>query len=242
MEPRSDCAEATEVVRNRVPLRIMRDVDRQLKIQEDEQAEGEAHRLQISPFGNRPIALLGPLESCVKPSHTVPSLGGGRMARVSDSLNCEPARGGRSCLQWGRLRLFRAKMAYSESGRRPTIFAVANKSIKERRTELRLLCADFVEVEWRHENGRKCRTVANLEDISQSGACIQLDFAVPPETPVRLRRDRGDLDGVVRYCVYREIAYFLGIEFEPGQKWNERIFKPLHLFDPRLLVRQRTKT
>lgn len=142
----------------------------------------------------------------------------------------------------GRLRLFRAKMAVSESGRRPTIYVVAKKSIKERRTEPRLLCADFVEVEWRHENGRKCRTVANLEDISQSGACIQLDFAVPPETPVRLRRDRGDLDGVVRYCVYREIAYFLGVEFEPGQKWNERIFKPLHLFDPRLLVRQRTKT
>lgn len=43
MEPRSVCGEAAEVVRNRVPIRIMSDLDRQLEIQEDERAEGEAH-------------------------------------------------------------------------------------------------------------------------------------------------------------------------------------------------------
>jgi hypothetical protein len=36
--------------------------------------------------------------------------------------------------------------------------------------------------------------------------------------------------------VYREIGYFLGIEFEPGCKWSARHFKPQHLLDPRRLV------
>ena len=110
--------------------------------------------------------------------------------------------------------------------------------MKERRTETRLLCADLIEVEWKDKNGRKRRAVANLEDISQSGACLQLDLAIPLQSQVRIRYERGDLAGVVRYCVYREIGYFLGVEFEPGQKWNERAFKPLHLFDPRRLVSQ----
>ncbi|MBK7930230.1 MAG: PilZ domain-containing protein [Bryobacterales bacterium] len=110
--------------------------------------------------------------------------------------------------------------------------------MKERRSETRLLCADLVEVEWKDKTGRRRRSVANLEDISKSGACLQLDLAIPLKTPVRIRYERGDLDGMVRYCVYREIGYFLGIEFEPGQKWNERTFRPLHLFDPRRLTQQ----
>ena len=110
--------------------------------------------------------------------------------------------------------------------------------MKERRNETRLLCADLVEVEWRDKNGRKRRSVANLEDISQSGACLQLDLAIPLQCPVRIRYERGDLAGVVRYCVYREIGYFLGVEFDAGQKWNERAFRPLHLFDPRRLAQQ----
>ncbi|MCC7234309.1 MAG: PilZ domain-containing protein [Bryobacterales bacterium] len=110
--------------------------------------------------------------------------------------------------------------------------------MKERRTETRLLCADLVEVEWKDKSGRKRRSVANLEDISQSGACLQLDLSIPLQTAVRIRYGRGDLDGKVRYCVYREIGYFLGIEFAPGQKWTERSFKPLHLFDPRRMTHQ----
>ncbi len=33
-----------------------------------------------------------------------------------------------------------------------------------------MLCADLVDVRWKDKSGRACRAVANLEDISQSGA------------------------------------------------------------------------
>jgi hypothetical protein len=99
-----------------------------------------------------------------------------------------------------------------------------------------MLCADLVDVEWRDKGGRLRRTVANLEDISLSGACLQMDAAVPLQTTVRISYPKGELTGRVRYCVYREIGYFLGIEFEPGCRWSQRNFRPLHLLDPRRLV------
>ena len=107
--------------------------------------------------------------------------------------------------------------------------------MKERRSEPRLLCADLVEIDWKDDTGRKRRFMANLEDISLSGACLQLESSIPLESNVRIRYSGGDLVGIVRYCVYREIGYFLGVEFMEGCKWNERAFKPQHLFDPRRL-------
>jgi hypothetical protein len=47
---------------------------------------------------------------------------------------------------------------------------------------------------------------------------------------------KGELTGKVKYCLFREIGYFLGVEFDPGSRWTEREFKPQHLLDPRRLV------
>ena len=76
----------------------------------------------------------------------------------------------------------------------------------------------------------------NLEDISLSGACVQVDVPIPLGTPVSISYGKGDLVGFVKYCVFREIGYFLGIEFNAGSRWSQREFKPQHLLDPRRLV------
>ncbi len=99
-----------------------------------------------------------------------------------------------------------------------------------------MLCADLVDVEWRDKTGRTRRTVANLEDISLSGACLQMDVPVTLHTHVRISYPGGELLGRVRYCVFREIGYFLGVEFDPGSKWSQEEFQPMHLLDPRRLV------
>lgn len=104
--------------------------------------------------------------------------------------------------------------------------------MKERRTEQRLLCADFVEIEWMEPAGRRRRSIANLEDISPSGACLQTDTPIPLNAKVVIRYPKGELHGEVRYCVYREIGFFVGVQFEEGTKWEESHFRPKHLFDP----------
>jgi hypothetical protein len=110
--------------------------------------------------------------------------------------------------------------------------------MQERRIELRMLCADLVDVAWRDKSGRTRRTVANLEDISLSGACLQIDMPIPLETDLLISYPNGELQGRVRYCVYREIGYFVGIEFEAGSRWSKNQFRPQHLLDPRHLVDQ----
>jgi len=110
------------------------------------------------------------------------------------------------------------------------------KYMFDRRIEPRMLCADMVDVQWKDKTGRIRKGVANLEDISLSGACLQFDQPVPLQTDVRISYPKGELLGKVRYCVYREIGYFLGIEFDPGCRWSSRHFKPQHLLDPRRLV------
>ena len=106
----------------------------------------------------------------------------------------------------------------------------------ERRTEPRMLCADMIDMQWKDKTGRTRKSVVNLEDISLSGACLQSDNPIPLQTAVRIRHPKGELWGVVRYCVFRDIGYFLGVEFEPGSRWSPRDFKPLHMLDPRQLV------
>jgi hypothetical protein len=106
----------------------------------------------------------------------------------------------------------------------------------DRRIEPRMLCADLVDVQWKDQSGRTRRGVANLEDISLSGACLQVDRPVPQGTPLRMSYPNGELLGVVKYGVFREIGYFLGVEFEPGSRWSQRHFRPQHLLDPRRLV------
>jgi len=105
-----------------------------------------------------------------------------------------------------------------------------------RRIEPRMLCADLVDVQWKDQNGRTRRGVANLEDISLSGACLQVDRPLALGTELHITYPNGELSGKVKYCVFREIGYFLGIEFEPGSRWSQREYRPQHLLDPRRLV------
>ena len=103
----------------------------------------------------------------------------------------------------------------------------------ERRTELRMLCADVVYVHWKDETGTTRISLANLRDISPSGACLQLEAPIPLHSVIRIAYPKGELPGTVRYCVFREIGHFIGIEFEPGFRWSQHQFKPKHLLNPR---------
>src|SRR5438876_7463116 len=106
------------------------------------------------------------------------------------------------------------------------------------RSEARMLCADLVDIRWKDKSGRGHKVTALLEDISSSGACVQLDGPIPHNTRVRIYHPKGQLEGFVRYCVYRDIGYFVGLQFEPDSKWSRREFQPQHMLDmPRLLAR-----
>jgi len=103
-----------------------------------------------------------------------------------------------------------------------------------------MLCADMVEVCWKDQTGKTCKATALLEDISPSGACLQFEAAVPLGVEIHWASPKREFAGYVRYCVYREIGYFVGVEFDPTSKWSKKAYKPQHLLDlKRLMERDR---
>lgn len=110
--------------------------------------------------------------------------------------------------------------------------------MQERRVDSRLLCADLVETIWQDASGHPQRHTANLEDISLCGICLQAETHVPTGTRISMCYGDGELIGTVRYCVFRDSGYFLGIEFQEGCRWSTQHFRPQHLVDPRELVEQ----
>lgn len=108
--------------------------------------------------------------------------------------------------------------------------------MEERRAEARMLCADIVNVSWRVGRVRGRSETALLEDISCSGACLQLELAVPVGAAITWSAGGHEFSGVVRYCAYREIGYFVGVEFEAASKWSPDAFEPDHLLDLKKLV------
>jgi hypothetical protein len=105
-----------------------------------------------------------------------------------------------------------------------------------RRSELRMMCADMVEVCWKERSGKLHKATALLEDISSSGACLQFESPVPLGVEMRWVVPRKEFKGSVRYCVYREIGYFVGVEFAPSSRWSKASFTPQHMLDPLTLV------
>ena len=113
------------------------------------------------------------------------------------------------------------------------------KSMRERRSEIRMLCADLIEIRWRDRVGKKYTAHALLEDISASGACLQLETPLPLGVIVHWRSPKQQFSGCVRYCAYREIGYYIGVQFDPASKWSKRAFRPQHLLDLSSLMARR---
>ncbi len=111
----------------------------------------------------------------------------------------------------------------------------------EHRIDPRMMCAELVEVYWKDKAGRRHRDVANLEDISLSGACVQLETPVQKGTRITMNYGDGEMPASVRYCLYRDSAYFLGLQFEDGCKWSTKRFRPQYMLDPRELVLRAAK-
>jgi hypothetical protein len=111
-------------------------------------------------------------------------------------------------------------------------------SMQERRTEVRMMCADMVEVSWKDRHGKTRRAMGLLEDISPSGACLQLEIPVPLDAEIRWDSSGHRFTGDVRHCHYQEIGYFVGVELHVDSHWSKATYQPQHLLDPRRLVAQ----
>jgi hypothetical protein len=114
--------------------------------------------------------------------------------------------------------------------------------MSDKRLLNRSICADLVYLEWKEKSiwGEEnlCECAAVLEDISPRGACLQVERPVPVEMEATIRHgEEWSAHCWVKYCNFREIGYFVGIEFSDAEAWSRFEFRPKHMLDLRELVR-----
>jgi hypothetical protein len=71
--------------------------------------------------------------------------------------------------------------------------------------------------------------IGNLEDISASGACIQLEVATREGASIEMLCANCRLRGKVRYCRASPLGYDIGVAFDERKSWNLKRFEPKHL-------------
>jgi len=99
--------------------------------------------------------------------------------------------------------------------------------MNERRTEQRFMCSDLVTVQLENQSEM---LVANLEDISPSGACLGMQQAVAKDVIMTLHCPSCRFRGKVRYCVFNESGYQVGIQLMEC-KWSKQTYEPKHLLE-----------
>ena len=99
----------------------------------------------------------------------------------------------------------------------------------QKRGEPRYMCADLVNILIHHEDRTVEETIANLEDISRSGACVQLQEAVRVGADIEIVCSMCRFKGKVRNCRFVEGGYDVGVAFDNPRAWDVRRYQPAHL-------------
>jgi hypothetical protein len=92
------------------------------------------------------------------------------------------------------------------------------------------MCSDLVKVRL-HDGADPEEFVANLEDISPSGACLLLEAALPDGASIEVISSTCRLKGKVRCCRFVEIGYVVGVAFNERQSWSRERYEPQNLLE-----------
>ena len=90
----------------------------------------------------------------------------------------------------------------------------------DRRFATRIARADPVDLRWQDQAGQIQQGLAQLTDISPSGASVQAQRPLRMGTILTLHYQNEDLPATVRHCVKRGTVYVLGVEFRGGYRWS----------------------
>ena len=99
----------------------------------------------------------------------------------------------------------------------------------EKRGEPRYMCSELVNIVIRHEDQTVEEAIANLEDISPSGACVQLDEAVRLGADIEIVCSTCRFKGTVRNCRFAGSLYDVGVAFDEPDAWDASRYEPAHL-------------
>lgn len=101
---------------------------------------------------------------------------------------------------------------------------------------MRHLCSELMNVRVLSGDSVEREVTGILEEISASGACLQLDEN--PGINARLQfasldaMGSPEMEGIVMSCEYEPgIGYYVELRFSPGFLWHPATYRPKHLLD-----------
>ena len=98
----------------------------------------------------------------------------------------------------------------------------------ERRSEPRYMCSELVNILIHHDDQTVQEAIANLEDISRSGACVQLEEAIRLGADIEIVCPTCRFKGKVRNCRYAGGRYDVGVAFDHPRAWDATRYQPAH--------------
>ncbi|MGC4054790.1 MAG: hypothetical protein QM757_38605 [Paludibaculum sp.] len=92
----------------------------------------------------------------------------------------------------------------------------------------------MVSIQLPSKGSRERKLDANLEEISSSGAYLNVEEPIAPQLPLRIvctdKKGKHRFDGVVTGASEDPSAgHYIEVKFNPGTTWSPEIFKPNHL-------------
>src|ERR1035441_1856627 len=99
----------------------------------------------------------------------------------------------------------------------------------EKRGEPRYMCSELVKILIRYDDQTVREAIANLEDISPSGACVQLDEAVRLGVDIEIGCSTCRFKGKVGNCLVGCGPYDVGVPFDDPGAWDASRYQPAHL-------------
>ena len=99
----------------------------------------------------------------------------------------------------------------------------------EKRSEPRYMCSELVNILIHHEDQTVQQAIANLEDISPSGACVQLEKAIRLGADIEIVCSTCRFKGKVRNCRFAGSGYDVGVAFDKPRAWDAARYEPEHL-------------
>ena len=93
---------------------------------------------------------------------------------------------------------------------------------KNMRRNERMPAQERVALAWDESGGQHKFVLASCLNISETGMSIRVESPLPVRTYVSLRSEKLKIAGnaAVKYCIRRNTWYQIGLEFNPGMKFN----------------------
>jgi hypothetical protein len=101
--------------------------------------------------------------------------------------------------------------------------------VHDRRSHVRALCSELVQISFRDQRGRRVQETAVLEDLAERGVRISLSLPLTPGCQVGLLAGAFEANARVRYCEMADSGFAVGLEFAGDFRWDENKWAPEHL-------------